>query len=122
MEDLWGILIVAGIIIFKAIEAKGRKSSGQELTEPEVILPEEILTPEESKRNSRKTKPTAEQNATRKKPQRQQQAKPVAEQPDAGQNATTPTADTDTDDAAISINPEEVRQGIIWSEILNRKY
>jgi hypothetical protein len=76
--------------------------------------------PEEAKRNIRKTKPTADQNATRKKPQRQQQAKPVAEQPDAGQNTTTPTADTD--DVAISINPEEVRQGIIWSEILNRKY
>jgi hypothetical protein len=127
MDDLWGLLVVALFIAFKVVQSIAKKAETAQTddTDFDPIEPEVILVPDTEPAQ----KPIVikvETNSKKTKAQQQKVTKEKKTKAAATSKFTPITApepiQTQTDDTESTVNLENVRQGIIWSEILNRKY
>jgi hypothetical protein len=131
MDDFWISAIIVAALIVKLLGARNKKIAKQ-LEEYEddaevdgfppipdgKVVYEEVSVPTNSKTKKRKSKPVVVHLDN------DGQASEKVERQTKRSNTVTESAETEhkADEAAFTTNIEDVRRGIIWSEILNRKY
>lgn len=117
MEDFWGILIVVGVILYKTVTSV--KKVKREIAEMPDEDSGEVIVPIEEEQAApvviRVSQPK------RRKEHRQKHQPVVAETVNV-KTPEPPLQEQKEENTAMEMNIEDVRRGIIWSEILNRKY
>ena len=122
MEDVLQILFIVGILIFGFIK-QARKSAQKDREQP--IEGEDIPLPHEDNPlpEASTFPPMPPQPETIQPPRPTTVPFPKRTVPDSARTALKPTAPPADDSTEMDIHSlEDVRRGIIWSEILQRKY
>jgi hypothetical protein len=117
MEDFWGILIVIGVILYKTVTSV--KKVKREIAEMPDEDSGEVIVPIDEEQAAPVVVRVSQPK--RKKEHRQKHQPVVAETVNV-KTPEPPLQEQKEESTAMETDIEDVRRGIIWSEILNRKY
>lgn len=108
------VLIVIGIIVFAVVKQLLKKDEETSTKQPQTYVPDDYYTKYDEPEQGRKiTDPFLSYD----------DLNPTHEQPISKQHSSPPIVEEPEAEQEFNIHSdEEVRRGIIWSEILNRKY